>query len=90
MTDEHTVPGGYEPDETQIAVLTGVREHVERLPVELWWRNGRLVVRAYNECGNNYTDIDWGDLLAWAATGSAPVGDENGKGITLTSVAKRD
>ena len=51
--------------ETKIATLLDVREHTERLDVELWLNpNYRLVVRAYNECGNNYTDVDLFDLLA--------------------------
>lgn len=52
--------------ETQIATLATVREWVEDMPVELWVnRGGRLVLRAYNECGHNSTEIDVFDLLDW-------------------------
>ncbi len=30
---------------------------------------GVLVVRAYNECGNNYTEVDVWDLLDWLRFG---------------------
>lgn len=53
----------------KIAMLPDVREHCEGFPVELWLRSGRLVVRCSNECGNNYTDLDLGDLLDWAGSG---------------------
>ena len=46
--------------ETKIAVLADVREHREKLPVELWVdESGRIVVRAYDECGNRSTDVEW-------------------------------
>jgi hypothetical protein len=50
---------------TLVAVLNGVREYAEGLDVELW-RNqrGRLIVRAYNECGNAYTNVDLLDLIS--------------------------
>ena len=55
--------------ETKIATLSGVREYSEGYPVEVWLReDGRVVVRAFNECGNNRTDIDLLDLLAWSKT----------------------
>ena len=54
---------------TKIATLPGVREHNEGEPVELWFNeNGRVVIRAWNECHNNYTDVDLFDLLEWAKT----------------------
>jgi hypothetical protein len=48
-----------------VAELAGVREYVGRMPVQLIrnQENGRLAIRAYNECGNNYTEIDLFDLL---------------------------
>jgi hypothetical protein len=49
----------------KIATLP-VREYAEKMPVELWLRDGRIVVRAYNEDGHNLTDVDLGDLLDWA------------------------
>jgi hypothetical protein len=53
----------------KICDLEGVREYVEGATVELWRhpKNGRLVVRAWNECGNNYTDVDLFDLAAASA-----------------------
>lgn len=52
--------------EVKIATLASVREHTEGDVVELWWGSqGRIVVRAWNECHNNYTDVDLFDLLAW-------------------------
>jgi hypothetical protein len=36
------------------------------------WRigeSGRLVIRAYNECGNNITEVDLWDLMDWLQTG---------------------
>jgi hypothetical protein len=52
---------------TKMATLSEVREHAEGYPVELWaLSNGRTVIRAYNECGNNFTDVDLGDLISWA------------------------
>ena len=56
--------------ETKVATLAGVREYSEGDPVELWVNAaGRLIVRAYNECGYSFTDVDLLDLLAWAKTG---------------------
>jgi hypothetical protein len=39
--------------------------------VELWRsdRVGRLVIRAFNEGGNNFTDIDLLDLIQWLTIG---------------------
>ncbi len=49
-----------------VSPLGGMREHNEKMPVELWRvHGGRLVVRAWNECGNNATDVDLLDLLEW-------------------------
>lgn len=49
-----------------VATLTGVRSDDERFPVELWrdGETGRLKLRAYNEAGFSYTEIDVWDLLA--------------------------
>jgi hypothetical protein len=51
--------------------MEGVREHGEGFPVELRRdpRSGRLLIRAFNECGNNYTDVDLGDLVGWLQSG---------------------
>ena len=59
-------------DEFKVATLEGVREYGEGEPVELWVnRYGRMVVRARNECGNNFTDVDLADLLDWSRSGSS-------------------
>jgi hypothetical protein len=65
------------PTETKLATLNNVREHTQRDPVELWLSRGRLVVRAYNECGNNSTDIDLIDLLDWtrSSAGAELIGE---------------
>lgn len=54
-----------------IAVLKNVREYVGGEPVELArnQQNGRIVIRAYNEGGNNCTEIDLFDLLAYLQSG---------------------
>lgn len=76
---------------TKLATLDGVREHGEGSPVELWLnRSGRVVVRAFNECSNNCTDVDLLDLLNWAS-GNWPGGFEDaGTGIAAISSAERD
>lgn len=50
--------------------MSGVRSDDE-LPVELWRcdRSGRLVVRAYNEAGCSYTEVDLWDLVGWLQAG---------------------
>jgi hypothetical protein len=76
---------------TKLATLVGVREHSEGSAVELWLnRSGRVVVRAFNECGNNYTEVDLFDLLSWAK--GPRVGEiEHGAGwIAALSFAERD
>jgi hypothetical protein len=51
----------------KLATLPGVREYGDHEPVEIWLEeNGRVVVRAYNECGNASTSVDLLDLLSWA------------------------
>lgn len=59
---------------TKVATLPSVREYTEGEPVELWvGTNGRVVLRAWNECRNNYTDVDLFDLLDWCRTGISTV-----------------
>ncbi len=59
------------PDDVKLATLGGVVEHNEGLPVEIWINAiGRVTVRAHNECGNNYTDVDLFQLLDWAKAGA--------------------
>lgn len=46
-----------------IATLPGVVERSEGEAVELWMNaRGRVFVRAYTECGQNWTDVDACDL----------------------------
>lgn len=54
-----------------LAEMNGVREYVEGSTVKLVRRqpDRRLVVRAYNEGGNNYTDVDLFDLEDWLRNG---------------------
>lgn len=76
--------------EHKIAVLDGVHEHTERYPVELWInKSGRVVVRSYNECGNNYTDVDLSELMDWLRSGPNR-GVIDGAGITTLSAAERN
>ena len=46
---------------------------MESEPVRLVRRpyNGRLVIRAMNEGGNSYTDVDLLDLMEWLQWGPA-------------------
>jgi hypothetical protein len=78
--------------EIKLAVLSGVREQNEHEPVELWLNeSGRVVVRAFDECLNNYTDVDLADLLDWLRSGSASKALENGKyGIAALPTTERD
>jgi hypothetical protein len=46
--------------------MGGVREYTEGHPVSLAWRDGRLVIWAVNEGGNNVTAVDLLDVLEWA------------------------
>jgi hypothetical protein len=69
--------------EIKLAALIGVREHTEKEQVELWLNESRrVVVRCYNECRNNYTDLDLSDLLNWARNGNAE--------LTSLSAPERD
>lgn len=53
--------------ETEALVMAGVEEHTEELDVELATKKGRLVVRARNEGGFNFTEVDLEQLLKWVA-----------------------
>ena len=49
---------------TKVMILSGVREYTEGHPVQLGRRHdGRLTIIAYNECGNNYTEVDLLDVV---------------------------
>ena len=77
--------------ETKIAVMVGVREHNESEPVELWLNNeGRTVIRSYNECRNNCTDIDLADLLDWLRTGPAKGVLDDGRWIATLPASERN
>lgn len=54
-----------------VAELVGVREYVEGSSVLLVrnQQNGRLMIRAYNEGGQNFTEIDLFDLLSYLREG---------------------
>jgi hypothetical protein len=65
--------------------MDGVTERSERLPVELWRDDAteRLVIRAYDECGCNFTDVDLWELMAWLSSGP-------GCGVVLDEGAHSD
>jgi hypothetical protein len=54
-------------EKTFICEMEGVRELGEGFPVQLYRDtvSGRLFIRAFNECGNNYTDVDFATLIDW-------------------------
>lgn len=69
--------------EMKIATLEGVREHAEKLSVEVWLNVvGRISIRAYNECGNNFTDVDLLEVLEWARGEDFGVLDNGRQGIS--------
>jgi hypothetical protein len=60
----------------KICDMRGVREYDEgesrgAQPVELWRddRTDRLVIRAYNEGGNNHVSVDLWDVIEWMQSG---------------------
>lgn len=61
---------GQASEELKIAIMDGVREYGERYPVEIW-RDvcGRTVIRAFNEGGNGFVDLDLWDIIDWLSTG---------------------
>ena len=78
MVDESGQAGA----DLMIAVMTGVREYTESYPVEIWRnRTGRLVIRAFNEGGNNCVDLDLWDIINWLSSGSGTglLGDEKNR-----------
>lgn len=62
--------------ETKVCDMHGVHELSERFCVPQLWRTagGRLVIRAYNEGGNNYTDLDLWSLVEWLEAGPIRMG----------------
>ena len=52
---------------TKLATLADVPELTEGEPTELWLTaEGRVVVRAFNECRNAYTELDLLGVIAAA------------------------
>lgn len=45
--------------------MEGVREYYEEMSVELGIMKGRIIIKAFNECGYNGTGVDLEDLLDW-------------------------
>ncbi len=77
--------------EFKIAVLAGVRERTEHEPVDLWTNeSSRVVIRSYNECGNNCTDIDLADLLDWLRSGSSEGGLDYARWIAPLPASERN
>jgi hypothetical protein len=77
--------------ECKLAVLPDVREYTEGETVELWLnRYGRVVIRAYNECGNNYTDVDLDGLLDWVRSGPTEGANCGRARLAAISAAERD
>lgn len=58
--------------EMKICDMAGVIEAGEGWTPELW-RNedGRLIIRAYCECGNRYTELELWSLVHWLEVGAA-------------------
>jgi hypothetical protein len=70
---------------TKVLALTGVREYGEKYPVELWrMPNGRLVIVAENEAGNNETKVDLFDTVEWLQYGPVEGRTANGFAVDLT------
>jgi hypothetical protein len=44
---------------------TNIREYVEREPVEIKEKGGRLIIEALNEGGHNGTEVDLMDVIEW-------------------------
>lgn len=68
---------------SKLCDMEGVRTDENR-PPELWnsEETGRLVIRAFNEGGYSYTDVDLWDLFAWLSSGP-------GAGVLLDHETKR-
>jgi hypothetical protein len=61
-------------DETgKLLAVLPINELSEGLPVELWLRRGRVVVRAYNEAGCNATEVDVTELVSVLKDGSGAI-----------------
>jgi hypothetical protein len=56
---------------SKICNMAGVREYTDGDAIEHTRHDGtgRLVIRAFNECGNNYTQVDLLDLIEWLKSG---------------------
>jgi hypothetical protein len=73
----------------KICEMKGVREFSDGYPVELWRheRTGRLVIRAYSECGNAIVDVDLWDLIDWCHSGPMERREESADGRQNTNCA---
>jgi hypothetical protein len=74
LINRHSQENGSNTPESatqKLCDMQGVREYQEGDTVQLWrvGESGRLVVRAYNECGNRVVDIDLWDILDWLQAG---------------------
>ena len=71
MNTKNDLPSTFGVDGVKISNMDSVLEYTEGLPVELWInpKSYRLVIRAYNECGNNYTEVDLLSVLEWVKKG---------------------
>lgn len=56
--------------EVKVAVMDSVVERMEPYPAELWCVDGRMFIRAYNEGGNNYTELPMLELIKWLKEGN--------------------
>jgi hypothetical protein len=60
----------------KLATMTGVKEYTDGDQVEIWLNDiGRVVIRAYNEGGNNYTEVDLVHVLEWGSLRASKSGD---------------
>ncbi len=76
---------------SKIAVMGGVREYAECMPVELWvTETGAIVIRSYNEGGNNFTEVDVADVIKWFRSGNVNEDENVKRALSLICSAKRD
>ncbi len=69
MTGRHFTSGVPPLTEQKLATMAGVVETTEGYPVELWRVGDRHVIRAFNECRNRYTQVEFDGLVAWLSDG---------------------
>ena len=50
-----------------IGSTKNIREYSEKRSVAITKHdNGRWIIKAWNECGDNYTEVDLQDVIDWA------------------------